>query len=416
MRNGATEQCFSASMGGVKMRTIDVFRRATGVYSWSVVVLLMLFVWGLAGIAYGQDSSNMAALQEIGRELGRIAEQAYPGVVTIVVKKSVSSEDAVREMLGQQGSRRRSERKDLRGERPEPRRSRLAVPEDLMRRLPIQPTRQLSRGLGIIVAADGRIITNNHIVSDANSIEVKLADGRSFDGKVLGADPATDIAVVKIEAENLRALELGDSDEIQLGDWVIGVGNPMGIGWSFKVGLITGKNRSGLGMADYEDFIQTNAAPSLGDGGGPLLDLQGRVIGVNSAVIGREQGGSIGLAIPINMVKAIYEQLASGSPVQRGFLGIALQDMNAEKAKALGLKATTGTVVISVVEDSPAEEAGLRSEDVIVEFEGKKILSSNQLRDAVAALKPGTKAEVVVVRDGETKEFTVTLGERPSAK
>jgi serine protease Do len=358
----------------------------------------------------------MAALQEIGREFARIAEEAYPGVVTIVVNRSGSSEEAVREMLRQRGSRSRLDRRDLREGPSEARRSRPTVPEDLVRGLRVQPIRQLSRGLGILVSADGRVITNNHIVSDANSIEVKLADGRSFQGKVVGTDPATDIAVLKIEAEGLRALELGDSDAVVLGDWVIGIGNPMGIGRSFTAGLVTGRDRSGLGMADYENFIQTDAAPALGDGGGPLLDLQGRVVGMNTAVLGSEWGRGIGLAIPINMVKTVYEQLIETGVVGRGFLGIMLQDLDAKTAKALGLEKVTGVVIAKVMEGSAAEEAGLRSGDVIVEFEGKKISSSNQLRHAVAALEPGTRVEVAVIRDGETKRFTVTLGERPSPK
>jgi len=233
---------------------------------------------------------------------------------------------------------------------------------------------------------------------------------------VIGTDPATDIAVVKIEAENLPVLEPGDSGSTKLGDWVIAIGNPMGIGRSFKLGLITGKNRSGLGLADYEDFIQTDAAPSLGDGGGPMLDLQGRVVGINTAVIGAERGGGVGLAIPINMARTVYEQLIETGVVERGFLGIQLQDLSAERAVALGLEDTGGVVVISVIDDSPAQEAGLRSRDVIVEFEGDQITSSNQLRHAVGSLKPGAQIKVVVIRDGETKRLTIALGERSSPK
>ena len=395
------------------MRATDPSARATGMYSWSVVVLLMLLLWGLGGIAHGQDPGNMAALQEIGREFGRIAEQAYPGVVTIVVDRSGPSEEAVREMLRQRGARSRSESSDARARPSESGRLRPFLPEELTRRLRSRATGQLSRGLGCIVSADGRIVTNYHVVSDANSIEVQLADGRSSRAKVVGTDPATDIAVVKIEAENLPVLEPGDSDGIKLGDWVIAIGNPMGIGWSFNVGLITGKNRSGLGMADYEDFIQTNAAPSLGDGGGPMLDLQGRVVGINTAVIGAERGGGVGLAIPINMARTVYEQLIKTGVVERGFLGIQLQDPIAERAAARGLADTGGAVVVSVLEDSPAQEAGLRSGDVLVELEGDRITSSNQLRHAVAAWKPGAQVEVAVIRDGERKRLTITLGERP---
>lgn len=398
------------------MRTADQLPKASKAYPWSIVVLFVCLVGGPAGAAHGQDNDNMAALQEIGRAFGRIAEQAYPGVVTIVVGRSASSEDTLRGMLRQRGSRSRSETGDAQEGLTDPGRPRPSAPEDLMRRLPAQPVRQLSRGLGIIVSEDGRIITNNHVVRGANRIEVKLIDGRSFQGKVVGTDPATDIAVLKIEAEDLKVLELGDSDTIELGDWLIGIGNPMGIGWSLRVGLVTGKNRRGLGMADYEDFIQTDAAPSLGDDGGPMLDLKGLVIGVNTAVIGSEYGGGIGLAIPINMVKTVYEQLIKTGVVERGFMGIMLQDLDAKMARALGLEEVTGVVIANVIEGSPAAEAGLHSGDVIVDFAGEEATSSSQLRQAVAALKPGKHVEVVVIRRGETKRFTVTLGQRPSAR
>jgi serine protease Do len=367
------------------------------------------------GVSDAQNGNNIAALQEIGHAFAGIAEQAYPGVVTIAVQRPLSSEDAIRDMLRERGSRSRLERGDLPAEQSESRRSRPSTPEDLLRRFRLQPARRSSRGLGVIVCAEGWIITNHHIVSDANSVEVELTDGRSFQGKIVGVDPETDIAVVKIEAADLQPLELGDSDEIRLGDWVIGIGNPMGIGRTFSVGLVTGKNRSGLGMASYEDFIQTDTAPTPGDGGGPLLDPQGRVIGINTAAVGREYGSGIGLAIPINMVKAVYEQLVETGVVERGFLGVLLQDLNKEMAKALGLEEVTGVTIAKVTEGSAAEEAGLRTADVIAEFNGQSISSSDQLRHAVAALSPGTQVEVIVIRGGERKSLKATLGQRPSA-
>jgi serine protease Do len=398
------------------MRATDLFSRTGKVRPRPAVVLLMCLVGGPAGIAHGQDSSNMAALQEIGREFGRIAEQAYPSVVAIIANRSASLEDAIRERLRQRGSRSPLEEGEVYGGPSEPGRARPSVPEDLMRAVPVPPVRQLSRGLGIIVSADGYIVTNNHIVRDISSVEVKLADGRSFQGKVVGADADTDIAVVKIEADGLRALELGDSDKTRLGDWVIGVGNPMGIGWSFSVGLITGKNRSGLGMAAYEDFIQTNAPPTPGDGGGPLLNLEGRVIGINTAVIGLEHGGGIGLAIPINMAKTVYEQLIKTGVVERGFLGILLQDLNAQIARVFGLEEVTGVVIAEITKGSPADGAGLRKGDVIVRVGDEKISSSNQLRWIIAARKPGAQVELDVICNRETKRFTITLAQRPPAK
>ena len=307
----------------------------------------------------------------------RIAEQAYPAVATITVRRSEASEEVLEQFGLPRG-------------------------------------RPLSRGLGIVVSADGWIITTSRVVGDANDVEVRLTDGRSFQGKVTGTDPATAIAVVKIEAEDLQTLELGDSDAVALGDWAISISDPAGLGRSFTVGLVTGKHRSRLGMADYEDFIQTDTVPTPSDGGGPVLDLHGRVVGMNAAVLGSRWGGGIGLAIPINMVKAVYDPLSSGNPVRRGYLGIQMQDVDADMAARLGLDKAAGVLVASVVEASPAAEAGLQKGDVIVQLDNKEISSSHQFRLAVGSRSPDTDVDLVVLRDGQRQHFTVTLTERPS--
>lgn len=397
--------------------------------------LFVAAVFGLGGDVRAETGGDLEALRQIGRELAQIAERAYPSVAVIRVQRPGSTE-ALRESLRRRGSRERPVVPE--SELRPPRRYRFSDPEALpelysegdlrqeLRRLPRpdelrvllrgMPAGQRGQGLGIIVSAEGHIVTNYHVVNDANSIEVRLADGRSLAGKVVGADKATDIAVVKIDATNLEPLAFGDSDGLALGDWLIGIGNPMGIGRTFRVGMVTGKHRHNLGMADFEDFLQTDAAPSLGDGGGPLLDLEGKVVGMNMAVLSADRGPAIGLAIPGDMVKAIYEELVESGSVARGFLGIALADFDAEKARALGVEGTTGVLVTSVIADSPAARAGLEQNDVIVELNGETIRSTWQLRDSVARQRPKTEAEIVVVREGTRKKLTVTLGQRPSRR
>jgi S1-C subfamily serine protease len=394
----------------------------------------MVLVLGAGVAARADEGGDLGGLRQIGRALGRIAEQAYPGVAVLRVEGPKSAAEGLRESL-----RRRSSRgggraavpqgdRVLRRERFEgedyvelfPEREiriegdRSTVPEELRALRGELRSGRYGQGLGIIVSAEGHIVTNHHIVGDAKRIEVKLADGRSFAGKVVGLDKATDLAVLKIEASDLEPLAFGDSDGVALGDWVIGIGNPLGIGRTFSLGMVTGKHRHNLGMAAYEDYLQTSAAPSLGDGGGPLLDLEGKVVGMNTAVLGADRGAAIGLAIPAKMVKAIYEELVESGSVARGFLGIQLGELDAVKARVLGLDITRGVVVIEVVDDSPAARAGLEKNDAIVEIDGEAVESVWALRYGVARHKPETEVEIVVVRGGARKTLAVTLGHRPS--
>jgi S1-C subfamily serine protease len=403
---------------------------------FGAAVVVAVLVLGTALAAGADEGGDLAGLRELGRGLGRIAEQAYPGVAVLRVEGRESAAERLRESLRRRGSGGGGGRsavpegdRVLRRERFEGEEFLELLPEREIRVERDQLEEELrklqalrgERGtgpsgqrLGIIVSAEGYIVTNHHIVSDAKRIEVKLADGRSFTGKVVGLDQATDLAVLKIEATDLEPLSFSDSDGLELGDWVIGIGNPLGIGRTFSLGMVTGKHRRGLGMAAYEDYLQTSAAPSLGDGGGPLLDLDGKVVGMNTAVLGADRGAAIGLAIPANMVKGIYEELVEHGRVARGFLGIALGAFNAEKARVLGLEITTGVLVIEVVEDSAAARGGLEKDDVIVEMDGEAVASLWALRNRVARQRPETAVEIVVVRGGERKKLAVTLGHRPS--
>ncbi|MHC4195578.1 MAG: Do family serine endopeptidase, partial [Planctomycetota bacterium] len=275
--------------------------------------------------------------------------------------------------------------------------------------------RQMAQGSGFIVSRDGYILTNNHVVAGVDEINVKLADERSFEAKLIGTDPDSEVAVIKIDAAGLPFLELADSDKVEVGEWVLAIGNPFGLSHTVTAGIVSAKGRSGFGLADYENFIQTDAAINRGNSGGPLLDIDGRVIGINTAIFGATGNIGIGLAIPINMAKSVYSQLISGGKVVRGFLGVGIQDLTPDLAESesLEIKNTKGIVITDVTEDSAAGKIGLKQYDIIVEFNGEKVEKTNDFRNRVAMLKPGTEVKLVVLRDGTRKNFTVELGQRP---
>ena len=264
--------------------------------------------------------------------------------------------------------------------------------------------RERGAGSGFIISKDGYIVTNNHVIEKAQKITVKLLDGRVFQGKVVGTDPFSDVALLKIEGHNLPTLPLGNSDLIKVGEWVIAIGNPFGLTHTVTVGVISAKGRSGIGITDVEDFIQTDAAINPGNSGGPLLNLKGEVIGMNTAIFSRSGGYmGIGFAIPINIVKSVVEQLKTKGKVERGWLGIIIQDLNPELAKELGLKVTEGVLVTEVIPDSPAAKAGLKEKDVIVKINGKPVKSAAELRSHILILKPGAEVELEILRNGEKR-------------
>jgi S1-C subfamily serine protease len=378
----------------------------------SILVLSMLLMLTVPASTYAQDDNAVTILRQIGKKFAEIAENASPSVVVLKVERPPLS--------GQPGADELQKLSPGGGPPvpyPEPpvgpRRFRPESPglRQLSPRMP--PFVQMSMGLGLIVSKDGYILTCNDLVVGARKVNVELADGRKLEAKIVGTDPDTDIAVVKIEADNLPVLKLGDSDALSVGDWVVGISNAMGVGRTFEAGLITGKGRHWLGFAALEDFVQTSINLHIGDSGGPLLDLDGNVVGINVATFDVEHGGGVSFAIPINMAREIYEQLIKTGTVERGFLGIGMKDLTAELAKALGIETTKGVLITNVLKGSAAEKAGIRNYDVLVEFNGKPVKSASQLTIDVAALKPGTQVEVVVLRDGHRQNLTVTLGERP---
>ncbi len=271
-----------------------------------------------------------------------------------------------------------------------------------------------SLGSGVIVSSDGYILTNNHVVPRAGKLTVILSDDRKYEASVVGTDPQSDVAVLKIDADGLPAAELGDSDSVKVGQWVIAVGNPFQLMHTITAGIISAKGRSQLGLADYEDFIQTDAAINPGNSGGALADLDGRVIGISTA-INSPTGGNVGIgfAIPVNMAKNVMETLISQGRVVRGYMGILPQDIDESLAAALRLKSTKGSLVGDVTAGGPADKAGIRRGDVIIAFDGRKVEDSNDLRNMAAQAKPETHVKVTLIRDGKEKEAVVVLGERP---
>jgi serine protease Do len=281
---------------------------------------------------------------------------------------------------------------------------------------PSQKQKVSSLGSGVIVTDDGYILTNNHVVDSADKLTVILSDKKKYDAKIIGRDPQTDVAVIKIDAENLPAATLGNSDNVKIGQWVIAVGNPFQLMHTVTAGIISAKGRSSVGLATYEDFMQTDAAINPGNSGGALADLDGRVVGINTA-ISSPSGGNVGIgfAIPINMAKHVMESLIKNGSVSRGYLGVVPQDITNDLAKAMNLEVTNGALVGDVFKDGPAEKAGIKRGDIIISFNDVKIENSTHLRNLVADLNPGTEVPVVLLRNNKKVELNVTLGIRPDS-
>jgi len=274
---------------------------------------------------------------------------------------------------------------------------------DLPERAPMRPRQ--SAGSGVIVdAGNGYVLTNHHVIEGAESITVTLKDRRSLEARLIGSDPGTDIALLQIEAADLTELPIGDSDRLAVGDFVIAIGNPFGLGQTVTSGIVSALGRSGLNIEGYEDFIQTDASINPGNSGGALVDLDGTLVGINTAIIGPSGGNvGIGFAVPVNMARAVMDQLVRYGEVRRGRLGIGIQDVTPDLAEAMGLEAARGAVVNQVEPDSPAEEAGLEPGDVVVAVDGREIRDAADLRNRVGLLPVGEDVEVTVLRDGERR-------------
>ncbi|NLZ06570.1 MAG: Do family serine endopeptidase [Phycisphaerae bacterium] len=354
--------------------------------------------------AFAQDSQSIVTLKQMGKAFASIAEKASPAVVGVQATKAV----------------RGSSSRDWSTDPSNPFEDELFKyffgPRRYQRERQEPESRQVAQGSGFIISSDGYILTNNHMVGGAEKVTVQLADGQKVDAEIVGADPETDVAVVKIDKADLPYIELANSDTLEVGEWVIAIGNPFGLSHTVTAGIVSATGRSGLRIASYENFIQTDAAINFGNSGGPLLNLDGKAVGINTAIIGPGGNVGIGLAIPSNMARDIYTQLKESGAVVRGFLGVQGDDVKPGMGEYFGLDTDKGVVIVSVVEDSPADKAGVKQDDVVVELEGQPVSDWNEFRNRVAMYKPGSEVRIVVIRDGKRKPLTVTLEKRPDGE
>lgn len=372
------------------------------------VTVIMALVMSMASGAVAQED-NIAVLQKTSRAFASVAEKAKPAVVNIRVEKTSKAQNSFdrgnsqapdefydhpffKQFFGPQ-MRQRSQ--------PQPR---------------TQPRTQKGQGSGFIIDKDGYILTNNHVVANADTITVHFNDGKKLEAKLIGADPLSDVALIKVESEkDLPTVAMGDSDAMEVGEWVIAIGNPFGLTQTVTVGIVSAKGRSQVGLNEYENFIQTDAAINPGNSGGPLLNIQGEVIGINSALYSKSGGYmGIGFAIPINMAQTIQEQLQATGKVTRGWLGVVIQDIDENLAESFGLKSDQGVLLSNVQAGSPAEKSGLKDGDIVLSIDGMKVADSSALRNKVALVEPGAKMKMVIVRDGKEQIVSVKVGERPS--
>jgi serine protease Do len=392
------------NQGGTEMKNVICHSRNYGkpMHIFGAMLLfLALVLMNAPGVANAQEEA-LENLKETGKAFASVARQASPAVVFIQVEKSVTTNHTMRPFspFDDEFFRR------FFGE-PMPGQPQRPPQQDRMVR---------GQGSGFIITSDGYILTNNHVVGDADKVIVKLLDGREFTAKIIGTDPPTDVAVIKIDEKNLPVLPLGDSDKVEVGEWVLALGNPFGLSHTLTAGIVSATGRSSVGISDYEDYIQTDAAINPGNSGGPLIDLEGKVVGINTAIFSRSGGYmGIGFAIPVNMAQSIYSQLIEHGSVTRGYLGVTIQELTQDLVESFSLKDTNGVLISQVMPDTPAEKAGLKQGDVVIKCNGEAVESVAPFRNKVALTAPGTKMEITVIRDGKEKSFTVTI-EKMSSK
>jgi len=372
---------------------MNLYKRSVG-----VVLIMVFFTFS----ALAAEDNGIETLRKTSKAFTEVAKRVTPAVVAVKVEKEISSnmdifnspfdDEFFRRFFGPQFSPRGQPRSEKRE----------------------------GQGSGFIISSDGYILTNNHVVAEVDKITVVLKDGRKLDAKVIGSDEKSEVALIKVDAADLPIVELGDSDELEVGEWVIAVGNPFGLAETVTVGVVSAKGRQ-IGITDggYEDFIQTDAAINPGNSGGPLLNIDGKVIGINTAIISQSGGYmGVGLAIPINMAKLIKEQLLTKGKVERGYIGVTMnpEGLTPELAESFGLDKNTGVLVTEVEPDSPAAKAGLKQGDVILKMNSKEVRSNDSLRNTISLMAPGTKIDLIIFRDGKEQEMEVEIGSLSKSK
>src|ERR1700761_5382989 len=281
-----------------------------------------------------------------------------------------------------------------------------------------QKQREQSLGSGVIVSPEGYILTNNHVVDGATDVKVTLSDKREFKAEVVGTDPKTDIAVLKLAGEKFNAITLGDSTKVNVGDYALAIGDPFGVGQTVTMGIVSAKGRGGLGIEDYEDFIQTDAPINPGNSGGALVNDRGELVGINTAILahGSEGNQGIGFAIPSNLARTVMDQIVKYGKVQRAYLGIVPQNVTPAIAEAFGTKSLQGALVGDVTADGPAQRAGIHKGDIVLDVNGKPVADANDLRMTISMMQPGTSVQLTLVRDGATRNVTAQLGDLPGTE
>ena len=371
-----------------------------GAYGANAMNKFIFVFTALATICFGADKkgadNGANLLEQTSLAFTQIAKKAMPA--TVFIKAQMQMPDMQQPQFDQ-------------------------FQEDFFRRFfgqsiqPQAPQPQISSGSGFLIQDDGYIVTNFHVVKDAALITVILNDGREYTAALKGSDPRTDLALLKIEEKNLPYLKFGDSDELQVGEWVVAIGNPFGFDASLSVGVVSAKGRQDLGIASYEDFIQTDAAINPGNSGGPLLNLQCEVVGVNTAIFTRSGGyQGIGFSIPSKMASNVIDQMLSSGNVKRAFLGITPQPVDKDLCEALGLEKQEGILISEVVKDSPAQKAGLLQGDIILTYNDKPAKNVTKFRNDIAMMNPGSDLKLRIMRNNKTITLTVKLGSQNEAE
>ena len=358
---------------------------------FSILAFIFLCALAVPQVVLSAASESASAsniLTQLGNAMADISEKVKPAIVNISTSKTVKT-------------------------------PRMPLDHPMLKRFfgegQTQKSKVFSLGSGVVVSADGYIVTCNHVIQGAEDIVVKLNDGREFKGKVIGLDSRTDIAIIKIKAENLPTITWGDSDRLRTGEVVIAIGNPYGLSQTVTMGIVSATGRAGMGLVDYEDFIQTDASINPGNSGGALVNSNGLLIGINDAIFSTTGGNQgIGFAIPSNMAKGVMDSIISQGKVVRGYLGVQGQPLNSDLAKQFGLKDEKGILIVDVTEGSPADLGGLKRGDVIIRFDGKDVENPFHLKNQVAATKPGKVVQIKIIRDGKPLSMSVAITELPS--
>ncbi|GBE05681.1 putative periplasmic serine endoprotease DegP-like precursor [bacterium BMS3Abin10] len=387
------------------MKKRNLMIALTMVTAGIIIGVILTAGLGIQQVNYAQETKNISPdaknfLGKFSGYLSEVAEAVEPAVVNISTTTTITMRQSpfgdffddpfFRKFFGDQ----------FRHPDPEPQRK----------------YKSSALGSGVIVTDDGYILTNNHVVKDADDIKVVLYDDREFKGKVIGTDPKSDLAVIKIDAKDLPSIKIGDSDVLKVGEVVIAIGNPFALSHTITMGIVSAIGRSNVGIADYENFIQTDAAINPGNSGGALVNTNGELIGINTAIFSKNGGYmGIGFAIPSSMAKSVMDSIIKHGKVIRGWLGVSIQNMTPDLAEQFDLKEEKGTLVSDVVEDSPAEKAGFKRGDLIIAYDGKNVDDSTALRNMVAGTLPDTTVKVKIIREGKEKTLTVTIGKLSEA-